>query len=358
MVGSILPDDVLAEILSWMPLKSLSRFKCISRQWRRLISDPPRVIPKTPHAGIVCQSLYLGGHVVFLDVDDKGNASVHHSISGDWLLLDSCNGFLLFYRGSHQEEDYAVYNPITKHSISFIPPTVRATDRVGLACDGSFFSVICFHQTPGGDFQFDVYSSGNREWRKKTLASPFNYAVESRSCNGRSLFLKGAIHWTWWKWLLIYHLEDEYCKLVALPDSGDISFLEALDKCIWFSEECLHYCLVSNDRISIWVLHIEGQMYGPNHQDYEWRRKHIAILPTCLSPPEHYPYVVSPVSANDSFGTLFIRFAGGVLSYNPATGRHLEPHLIASSFFFLGIGQNGEGLKKRGLISREEHGIW
>ncbi|KAF8042025.1 hypothetical protein BT93_A0584 [Corymbia citriodora subsp. variegata] len=36
----VIPDDVLAEILKRLPVKSLCRFKCVSTLWRSLISDP------------------------------------------------------------------------------------------------------------------------------------------------------------------------------------------------------------------------------------------------------------------------------------------------------------------------------
>jgi hypothetical protein len=35
-----LPDDLLVEILSRLPAKSLCRFKCASRSWRALTTDP------------------------------------------------------------------------------------------------------------------------------------------------------------------------------------------------------------------------------------------------------------------------------------------------------------------------------
>ncbi|RLN43088.1 hypothetical protein C2845_PM01G18960 [Panicum miliaceum] len=35
-----LTDDLLVEILRRVPVRSLCRFKCVSRSWRKLISDP------------------------------------------------------------------------------------------------------------------------------------------------------------------------------------------------------------------------------------------------------------------------------------------------------------------------------
>jgi hypothetical protein len=35
----LLPDDVIAEILSWVPVKQACRFRCVSQRWRALISS-------------------------------------------------------------------------------------------------------------------------------------------------------------------------------------------------------------------------------------------------------------------------------------------------------------------------------
>uniref|UniRef100_A0A453T281 F-box domain-containing protein n=2 Tax=Aegilops tauschii subsp. strangulata TaxID=200361 RepID=A0A453T281_AEGTS len=35
-----LPDDLISEILSWLPVKSACRFCCVSRGWHALISGP------------------------------------------------------------------------------------------------------------------------------------------------------------------------------------------------------------------------------------------------------------------------------------------------------------------------------
>ncbi|CAD6220922.1 unnamed protein product [Miscanthus lutarioriparius] len=36
----VLPDDPLVEILSRVPAKSVCRFKCVSKAWCDLITDP------------------------------------------------------------------------------------------------------------------------------------------------------------------------------------------------------------------------------------------------------------------------------------------------------------------------------
>ena len=44
-----LTDDLIVEILSRLPVKSICRFKCVSRHWRALISHPEhrKKLPQT-----------------------------------------------------------------------------------------------------------------------------------------------------------------------------------------------------------------------------------------------------------------------------------------------------------------------
>lgn len=37
---SLLPDELVREILRWLPVKSLMQFKCVSRIWLSIITDP------------------------------------------------------------------------------------------------------------------------------------------------------------------------------------------------------------------------------------------------------------------------------------------------------------------------------
>nr|CAB3452182.1 unnamed protein product [Digitaria exilis] len=59
-----LPDDPLVEILSRVPVKSLCRFKCVSKAWRDLISDPlhRRKLPQTLE-GFFCGHMRTHGEI-------------------------------------------------------------------------------------------------------------------------------------------------------------------------------------------------------------------------------------------------------------------------------------------------------
>ena len=61
MSTSVLPDELVADILSRLPLKSICRFKCVCKSWLAFLSDPHyrRKLPRNP-AGLLYQKRERG----------------------------------------------------------------------------------------------------------------------------------------------------------------------------------------------------------------------------------------------------------------------------------------------------------
>ncbi|KAL5998600.1 hypothetical protein ACLOJK_009543 [Asimina triloba] len=77
-------DEILGDILSLLPRKDLCRFKCVSKRWCNLISDPKIVIPRISRTGLVLQSFQLGRTpllITFLGLDNKGELCPSLSIT-------------------------------------------------------------------------------------------------------------------------------------------------------------------------------------------------------------------------------------------------------------------------------------
>lgn len=149
-VAAGLPDDPLVEILSRVHVKSICRFKCVSKGWSDLIADPlhRKKLPQTLEGFFFmdkerCDSYSCGGctdggdgeesphpFYGFVDVLWRSVRPVDFShlaeLPGNGIgientrLLHCCNGLLLFAveYNSYSSESYIVCNPATKQCVA------------------------------------------------------------------------------------------------------------------------------------------------------------------------------------------------------------------------------------------------
>ncbi|BAF16509.1 Os05g0139300 [Oryza sativa Japonica Group] len=144
-----LPDDLIVDILSRLPAKSVCRFKCVSWRWRRLIShrDHRKKLPHTLSGFI---SRYYGplndDELVsiphFDSIDGGEEDEEEHRLVPDPSLSfllgymsispkDCCNGLLLCLcckNSPRDESDYVVCNPATQRWI--ILPEIDDYDQL------------------------------------------------------------------------------------------------------------------------------------------------------------------------------------------------------------------------------------
>ncbi|XP_037456869.1 F-box protein At5g07610-like isoform X2 [Triticum dicoccoides] len=127
MVGlPLLTDDLILEILSRLPVRSLHRFKCVSVSWRDLITDPAnrKKLPQTL-AGFFYMTINnrIGHHFASVSGDSAApfNLSIpylHSNKYGGITQLDACNGLLLYCGFKKKMESwddfcFLVCNPAT-----------------------------------------------------------------------------------------------------------------------------------------------------------------------------------------------------------------------------------------------------
>jgi hypothetical protein len=187
-----LPDDPLVDILSRVPAKSICRFKCVSKAWRDLITHPDHrkklrqamqgLFYYTTEISEVDDStmmslgfIDLTARSVPLDIDPcfsflRELPGIHIVV-----LLDSCNGLILF--SNHQEQGsgdalgYVVCNPTTKQW-GAVPiggsPTQSQLTSTKLAFDpavSSHFYLVQFAMDKEGNLMsLHAYSSETGIW--------------------------------------------------------------------------------------------------------------------------------------------------------------------------------------------------
>ncbi|XP_037469697.1 F-box protein At5g07610-like [Triticum dicoccoides] len=214
-----LTEDLLVEILSRLPYKSLCRFKCVSKRWRGIISHPDHRKALPQHhlhdlAGFLYSSRSPDYLLIrnFTHVSTGGRPPMDPSLPflpncDRFNLLDSCNGLLLcsrFETADSRAFDYVLCNPATEKWLALPLPRFFSkwqTARLGFdPAVSSHFHVFQFLED-GADTDDDVddsdghvkgveiYSSKTGAWSHKDSGWGFPARILSLSAFG-----KGFLH--------------------------------------------------------------------------------------------------------------------------------------------------------------------
>ncbi|VAI00263.1 unnamed protein product [Triticum turgidum subsp. durum] len=286
--ASLFTDDLILEILSRLPARSVHRFKCVSVPWRDLIADPTNR-NKLPQ--ILAGFLYMtvsnnrrGHHFASVSSDDEAapfDPSLpylhNHDKDEGIIQVNSSNGLLLYRRYMKnnevtplmKEDDYrfVVCNPVTWRWVELPPlpqkPVVdRSSRTTGLAFDpaiSSDFHVLHFEQT----FQekyitgVNIYSSRTGAWthRGNEMAEKVMLFFRSRCIFvGGMLYLMGSLERNHCHHLLLgVDMEGKVWRTISLPYGGRFGAIGS-------SQGCLHYAVAffdDNNQISgleLWCL--------------------------------------------------------------------------------------------------------
>jgi hypothetical protein len=217
-VAETLNDDLLVEILSRVPAKSLCRFKCVSKHWLGITNDRHhrRKLPQTL-AGFFYTSTYERDIPIsslrFVSASGSSCPLIYPYLA--FLpsnlkveVFDCCNGLLLCRSWSDSDAGddfrYIVCNPATEQWL-VLPDPSHAGDvgKVRLGFDPAmsphfyvFVELLHLHcQGLGFDYRIDgvdMYSSETGRWAHKEKG--WTQTIWFFSYRGAPVFLNGFFH--------------------------------------------------------------------------------------------------------------------------------------------------------------------
>ncbi|XP_044428166.1 F-box protein At5g65850-like, partial [Triticum aestivum] len=299
--AGVFTDDIILEILSRLPARSVHRFKCVSVPGRDLITDPANR-KKLPQAlaGFLYMSFRSVHHHHFASVSG-GAAPFDPSVPylqpnkyKDMEQVDACNGLLL-YRGctknlppwDWKEDDcrFVVCNPATGSWVELPPQPqlqepVKGRSRVaGLAFDptvSSHFHVLRFEEADSSSVTgVSIYSSRTGAWshRDRAMAEEVTLSYSTRCIfAGGVLYLMGSLQSTNNDHVLLaVDMAGKVWKTISVPYPRRFAMIGS-------SQGCLHYAIasVSDDnnilvsKIELWCL--------KDCDSKEWVLKHTASI--------------------------------------------------------------------------------
>ncbi|KAM0874568.1 hypothetical protein ACQ4PT_037350 [Festuca glaucescens] len=283
-----LTDDLLVEILSRVPAKSLFRFKCVSKHWLSLSDDRHhhgtghhrRKLPQTL-AGFFCTNTY--------EYDIPKSSLRFASASGSRCpliypylaflpnhlrvdVLDCCNGLLLCrWSDIGDEFRYIVCNPATKQW-TMLPDDPSQAGEVGTARLGfdpavsSHFYVFLLLKNLEFNIKIsgvDVYSSETGRWIHKEKG--WTETIAFFVYRAAPVFLNGCLHFhafgnKSYMCLCVVDTKGETWTTLGIPDNLYFGFIQQ-------SQGCLHYaCFQKEDgvvvRLVVYVLKDWQQRMG------------------------------------------------------------------------------------------------
>ncbi|KAK6161133.1 hypothetical protein DH2020_004514 [Rehmannia glutinosa] len=273
MLTPNLPQEILIEIFSWLPTKSVGKCRCLAKQWPTLLSTPQFIkshLVRKPHQEnliLITPPPSRSIHSIATIEDDTFSRKL--DLPGKWTeVVGSCDGLVLLV---DEEEEKFLVNPITLEQVKLpnSPLALKRGESFSMHGFGydilrddykvvtlSYYDTDNEYEPDCADTFVDVYSVKMGVW-KRVESSPYDHAVPHIFCGA---FVNGAIHW------LASSRESGYRSVIAGFDLVNDVFSEIpppsgvdVEKFVFNKLVVLGECLCmldvrQNDRTDVWIM--------------------------------------------------------------------------------------------------------
>ncbi|XP_054776242.1 F-box/kelch-repeat protein At3g06240-like [Prosopis cineraria] len=289
-LNSNLPQELLEDILSRLPYKSLLRFKCVCKFWYALFTDP---IFQALHVSHFIKHHTFGNSVILrlsfpttsyglpmqnykLFSLSSNDSSVDDTLLPEVKLLSTkfrisghCNGILCLSGGYWSQcNEVILYNPATREFKCLPDSNMRSKSSFALAVGLGYnsqtddYKVVRIWTVDTGVYttnRVEMYSLSTDSWARLYNSNTRDFDFED-DCF--ALFFKGTYYWWGFKRgdkstiILGLKMGDEVFHRVSAPDNVDIRKPDRRSLAVWKESISLICCSGSglNMSIDIWVM--------------------------------------------------------------------------------------------------------
>ncbi|KAK9949275.1 hypothetical protein M0R45_004808 [Rubus argutus] len=209
-----LPEDIIVQILYRLPVKPLIRFRCVSKRWTSIISDPQFAKSQFKYASerkTLSHRLLLStsSQLESLDLQTlsfEDDASVRKltfpfkEAGRAVKILGSCNGMVFAATGLHSLDNCFIWNPTTGLLLKLPNPSYRVGWCPGFPhCGFGYVSatddykVVVLDHFRNSTTPVDMYSSKANSWKR--IESEPHFSPEDYFPQPKGMFLNEALHW-------------------------------------------------------------------------------------------------------------------------------------------------------------------
>ncbi|KAF8377039.1 hypothetical protein HHK36_030411 [Tetracentron sinense] len=345
---SHLADGVLFEILVRLPVKSIIRFKVVSKRWLALISNPYFIrlcishinaLSSSPPSTLFFQYLYN-----FLGRIPPEEMAVHSTsdqpqfesrgFSFNFLpsepqnpvkILASSNGLVLCRAASQMI--YYVANPLTMQWVTLPRPTrSHRYVRIGFFCEPfpeegtAIYKVVCVTESMGlsESLNLEIFSSETGEWSDLKVSCPGRVAMFK--AYDRAVCYNGILHWMdTFRKIVAFDPNNSsgLCRIIELPEDrrnrNSYGCLGVCQGSLRYFDEAISIDTNGIPTLGVWVL--------KDYDKGEWCLEHKTILSEMVSQDDFLdeslydfprPLAFHPVDRD----ILYFGFPGRLVSYN------------------------------------------
>jgi len=223
MAAAFLPDELIMEILSWLPVKSLMKFRCVNKFFKTVISNPQFVevnlkkSVRNPHLTSILRLNYEDKQVIDWNLvtfpisrllENQSTSFLcydpYYRLTNDycrWWVVGSCNGLLCLIdmlKSRSQDSRICFWNPATRTKSEYLLPSSNNCIWFAFGYDtlAKTYKVVAFCKeldVEHGNARIGVkiFSMGNNSWRNIQC---FPMLPLDRF-NNHGVYLSGTINW-------------------------------------------------------------------------------------------------------------------------------------------------------------------
>ncbi|XP_019175662.1 PREDICTED: uncharacterized protein LOC109170984 [Ipomoea nil] len=292
-----LPEDIIVEILNWLPVASLLRLKCICKTWRHIIERDDELAEKHHNRATTCFR-YKHKHK---DMHGTTFSSGYMKMKmrEAFCCIHTQKGLVLEQdRGTELPERLRIRNPATRQAV-YLPViggtywTLAGIFFVGKSC----CKVISFSQEGKSVFEgrFRAITVGaDAAWRPLNNDLLHRISILFRKSKIYSLSIGNVFHVVTMnnelKKILSVNAENERCESEEIPETlfSDWGTVKPRE---WDSKLSLYSQDGENNNIKIWVL-----------QNHEWAKITIVLdYPVPFVAKDTKFYIQKPHSLHSRF---------------------------------------------------------
>ncbi|XP_055825714.1 F-box protein At5g49610-like [Solanum dulcamara] len=244
-------EEIIINVLNRLPLKSLARFKCVSKNWRKYIAEIYRCRlqwPKPFLIGFFFVEKRLQSHFFFSYKESPLliGTSLDESVNfiGDRVyVVASSNGFLLCNKLRSRQRIYYVYNPATKHRFELPKTPISMKDPyVGFIVketdESVSFTIVRYVVTTPvsrNNFRFqysltiESFSSETNEWTANSVIEDVPFALypsRDEISSSSAGVVNGVFFWldNYGQWMTVYDSVKKCFWALELPERRTVIY--------------------------------------------------------------------------------------------------------------------------------------